>query len=428
MHGFMIAAPHSGSGKTVVTLGLLRAFRNRGLSVAPAKAGPDYIDPAFHTLAAGSESVNLDPWAMRSGTVQGLAYRWLGGADIAIIEAMMGLFDGAADGTGSAADLAAQLSLPVVLVVDASRMAHSIAALVSGYRAYRNDMNIAGVILNRVGSPRHETMLREALVPINIDVLGAIPSDDRLRLPSRHLGLVQAQEHRDFDAFAEAAAEVVGNNCDLDALSKLTAMMNDSGDVTAIAPLGQKIAIAKDAAFSFLYPHVTYGWRVQGAELSFFSPLANEAPVDDADAVFLPGGYPELHASALANASTFKAAMRDAADRGALIYGECGGYMVLGDTLVDADGQGHEMLGLLSLETSFAQRKRQLGYRNVSPLTDLPWTSNLTAHEFHYSVATREEGDPLFVAWDAKGADLGACGLRDGRVCGSYMHVIDQTQ
>lgn len=418
----MVAAPHSGSGKTLVTLGLLRAFARRAIDLAPFKAGPDYIDPAFHRFASGVDCINLDPWAMRPALLSQLAASRDG---LCVTEAMMGLFDGAVDGTGTAADLSALLGLPVVFVVDCSRMAQSIAALVSGYRNHRPGLNFAGVILNRIGSARHEKMMRDAMANIDAPVLGAVPSLDSLALPSRHLGLVQAQEHAAIETFIDAAADLMEAHCDLDALAALPFSTPGVGACAPLGPLGQHIAIARDRAFSFIYPHLLDGWRKAGATLSFFSPLADEAPDQSADAVFLPGGYPELFAGEIAGASGFKAGMTAAQVRGATIYGECGGYMVLGNGLIDADGVRHAMVGMLDVETSFAVRNRHLGYRRLSPCSHWPWPGALTAHEFHYSQATSEVGEPLFVAHDANGTDLGAVGLRKGRVAGSYMHIID---
>lgn len=427
MNGFLVAAPHSGSGKTVVTLGLLRALRDAGHALAPAKAGPDYIDPAFHAAASGEACINLDPWAMRPALLRALAANH-GAERLLVIEAMMGLFDGAADGTGSAADLAALLGLPIVFVVDASRMAQSVAALVSGYRSHRTEIAFAGVVLNRVGSARHEAMLRSALEPLDIPVLGVVPGDKNLALPERHLGLVQAGEHSALEAFVAHAGTVMAGAGDMEVLAALGRRdFAGEASVSRLPPLGQRIAVARDLAFAFAYPHLLEGWRQQGAELSFFSPLADEAPAPDADAVFLPGGYPELHAGTIAGATRFKTGMEAARDRGAAIYGECGGYMVLGEGLTDADGIRHPMLGFLPVETSFATRMRHLGYRRLVPLLGAPWPMEMTAHEFHYATVTSEgAGDALFAVRDAQGADLGHYGRRVGTVCGSWCHVIDR--
>lgn len=428
MNGLLIAAPSSGSGKTTVTLGLLRAMRRRELALAPGKAGPDYIDPAFHAAASGETCLNFDPWAMRADFLQHQAVRHGAGRHL-VIEAMMGLFDGAADGKGSPADLAAALDLSVVLVVDCARMSHSVAALASGYRDYRRDIRVVGVILNRVGSARHEAMLRAALSEAGIRVYGSLPSDKVLALPDRHLGLVQASEHGALETFIEKAAERVDAHCDVNALTSLAVFPPHAGEMrppTGIAPLGQRIAVARDLAFAFSYAHMLESWRGQGAEIYFFSPLADEVPDATADAVFLPGGYPELHAGRLASAEAFKAGLRDAAARGAKIYGECGGYMVLGEGLIDGDGARHAMAGLLPLETSFQERQRHLGYRRVTPVDDDFFTAAMTAHEFHYSsVVSEGAAERLFTARDAMGADLGFFGIRRNNVAGSYIHLID---
>ncbi|WP_417688196.1 cobyrinate a,c-diamide synthase [Roseibium sp.] len=426
-NGFLIAAPQSGAGKTTVTLALLRALRNTDVKVASAKSGPDYIDPKFHEAASGLPCINLDAWAMQPAQVRSLAADHADAADLLIVEGAMGLFDGAANGTGSAADLAACLGLPVVFVVDCAKQAQSVAALVAGFRNFRADVQMAGLILNRVGSARHETMLRKALDPIGIPVLGAMPRHDDLVLPERHLGLVQAQEHAGLEHFLERAAATCAEHIDLAALGRLATPVRsaDGEEKVDLPPLGQKVAVARDVAFAFSYSHILDGWRRAGAEVSFFSPLADEAPDRDADAIYLPGGYPELHAGRLAVAKKFKAAMQKAASEGALIYGECGGYMALGAALTDVDGIAHQMLGLLPLETSFATRKRHLGYRVVEAKSDIPWAGALSAHEFHYATIVREgAAERLFSARDAEGNMLDDMGLRAANVMGSFAHVI----
>jgi len=349
----------------VAVLSILRALSAMGMDIRAAKAGPDFIDPAFHARACGWPSVNLDPWAMRPDRLRGLAFAQ-GGSHL-LVEAMMGLFDGAADGSGSAADLAAVLGLPVILIVDAARQSHSVAALVRGFRDHRADVEICGVILNRVGSPRHETMLSSALSAIGMPIFGAIPRDVAMHLPERHLGLVQAAEHADVEGFITTAAALAGSRIDLERLLAAFAPIGrPAGPMRRLPPPGQRIAIARDSAFAFSYPHQLSDWREAGAELSFFSPLHDEEPDSAADAVVLPGGYPELHAGRIASAGRFMAGLRHAAARGAFVYGECGGYMVLGKGLVDGAGIRHAMAGLLSLETSFEKPRLHLGYRHAS--------------------------------------------------------------
>ena len=421
----MVAAPSSGAGKTTVTLGLLRALRRHGVALAPAKAGPDYIDPRFHEIAAGAPCVNLDPWAMSNNRLRALT----DGPGTLVVEAAMGLFDGAADGTGSAADLAAVLGLPILLVVDAARQSHSVAALVHGFSTWRDDVRVAGILLNRVGSERHERMLRDALATTNVPVLGALRRDTTLTVPERHLGLVQAAENLELESLIERAADAVECGFDLSAISSLAIEadgMGASAPRPRLPPLGQRIAVARDIAFAFAYPHMLDDWHAQGAEIRPFSPLADEVPDDTCDAVFLPGGYPELHAGQLSAAERFRDGLHRARDRGALIYGECGGYMALGEVLTDADGVGHVMAGLLPAETSFADRSLHLGYRRARPLGTGPFGDvPLNGHEFHYASVVRE-GNPLFAVSDAQGHQLAPTGSRADRVMGSFVHVVDR--
>ncbi len=427
--GLVIAAPGSGSGKTVVTLGLLRALRQAGVEVVSCKVGPDYIDPRFHAAASGRPCRNLDPWAMRAPTLARLADQ---AAELLIVEGVMGLFDGAADGTGSTADLAALAGWPVVLVLDVARQGPSAAAVLHGFRSFRPDVTVAGVILNRVGSASHEAMIRAAMTPLGVPVLGAVRRDSALDLPSRHLGLVQAEEHADLDAFLDRAAAVLGGAVDLQAFRALAqpARFTARPAGFALPPLGQRIALACDAAFTFAYPHLLEDWRAQGAELLPFSPLADDAPDAAADAVYLPGGYPELHAGRLAGNRRFLDGLRAAAARGAAVYGECGGYMALGEALEDADGVTHAMAGLLPVATSFAKRMLHLGYRRAVTLADSPLGPagvELRGHEFHYaSIISTKAGEPLFRVADARGIDLGALGSRCGTACGSFVHVVDR--
>ncbi|MEM8752477.1 MAG: cobyrinate a,c-diamide synthase [Pseudomonadota bacterium] len=422
----MIAAPASGVGKTTVTLALLRALRNRGVDVRGAKSGPDYIDPAFHEAATGAPSINLDAWASRP---ESLAARALSqGGDLTLVEAAMGLLDGAPDGSGSAADLAAALGAPVVMVVDAAKASRSAALAAAGARALRPDLEIAGVILNRVGSSRHARIAAAGMEAAGIHVFGVVPRDAILASPARHLGLVQARERPDLDGFIEAAARLVARSVDVAAVAAAARPLSaPNGAYAATPPLGQRIAVARDDAFAFVYPHHLADWRAEGAEITFFSPLADEGPDPGADAVFLPGGYPELHGERLALAAKFRAGLAAQSKR-ALVYGECGGYMALGEVLIDEEGRAHRMAGLLPLVTTFARRKLALGYRRLRPLGG-PFADRmkgpLAGHEFHYARSEIEGAAPrLFGAWDADGERIGPIGLSAGNVCGSFAHVI----
>lgn len=430
--GFIIAAPGSGSGKTTLTLALLRGLHRNGVAVGSAKVGPDYIDPAFHTAASGRACYNLDTWAMRPQTIGGLLSECIRDTELLVVEGVMGLFDGAPDGRGSTADLARVTGLPVVLVVDASGMAASAAAVLFGFAHYRDDVTVAGVIFNRVGGARHGQLLRDACASTGVPVLGCIPRNDKLVLPDRHLGLVQAREHDDLEGFLNEAADTVLAEVDIELLMQTAAPVTvpQTGAVLPLGVIGQRIAVAHDDAFAFCYPFVLESWRRQGAEVKLFSPLADDGPDTDADAVYLPGGYPELHAGTLANNRAFVTRLRDAAERGCAVYGECGGYMVLGQALTDANGERHAMSGLLPVETSFAKRRLSLGYREVRLERDTPLGKRgetYRGHEFHFASIIAGDGEraPFFVS-DASGNALGAVGSSAANVVGSFVHLVDR--
>ena len=439
--GLLIAAPASGSGKTTLTLALLRHLRNRGVPVASVKVGPDYIDPGFHRAASGRPCRNLDGWAMRPQTLAAALAAAAEGAELILGEGVMGLFDGAPVGdasglaAGSTAQLAALTGWPVALVVDCQGMAASVAAMARGFAGFHPAVPLAGVILNTVASARHEGLLRAACEGAGVEVFGALRRDAALARPSRHLGLVQAAEDPELETFLEAAAAAAAAQLDVAALraaARPARLALTGAAAPPIAPPGQRIAVAADVAFAFAYPLVLEGWRDAGAEVVTFSPLADEAPDASASAVYLPGGYPELHAGRLAAAARFFGGLEAAAARGAAVYGECGGYMVLGRGLEDAGGARHAMAGLLPLESSFKAPQRHLGYRRATLLAPGPLGPAGTAfrgHEFHYARVLGEEGPAataLFRAISAGGDDCGLAGQRRGNVVGSFLHLIDR--
>jgi cobyrinic acid a,c-diamide synthase len=434
--GLIIAAASSGSGKTTVTLALLALLKRRGVAVASCKVGPDYIDPAFHARATGRPCFNLDGWAMRAGTLAHLVQLAARDAELLVIEGVMGLFDGAPSDAelapGSTAEIAARTRLPVVLVLRAKGIGATAAALLQGLARHHADVRIAGIIFNEVGGERHRAMLAQAAGRAALPVLGYLPAFADIALPSRHLGLVQAVEHEAFELYLDRLADRFAPHLDLAALSALAVepTIAETASAPALAPLGQRIAVADDVAFGFAYAATLLGWRAVGAEIVTFSPLADEAPDAAADAVFLPGGYPELHAGRLAANRTFMAGLSRAARKGTAIYGECGGYMTLGEALIDAEGERHAMAGLLPLVTSFAERKLHLGYRRGTLLADGPLGGAghaFRGHEFHYaSVVSEGAGDSLFAVEDAACRNLGSHGRRQGSVCGSFLHLIDE--
>ncbi|MGJ8544016.1 MAG: cobyrinate a,c-diamide synthase [Sulfitobacter sp.] len=433
--GLLISAPASGTGKTTLMLGLLTALRAQGVAVQPFKSGPDYIDPAFHTAASGRASFNLDSWSMGRDRVDGLLGNAVG-AELILAEGSMGLFDGVAVpgacGNGASADIAAMMGWPVVLVLDASGAAQSVAATALGFATMRPDVKLAGVVLNRVASPRHETLIRVGMEQVGIEVLGALPRRKEIEMPERHLGLVQAGEQENLPEILAEAAAFVAAHVDLDALCAAAAGAQDRAhDPLRITPPGQRIALAQDNAFAFVYPHLLAGWRAAGAEVLPFSPLADEAPDASADVCWLPGGYPELHGGVLGAAARFRAGLQAFAQTRP-VHGECGGYMALGAGLVDKDGQRHQMAGLLGLETSFEKRKFHLGYRKADLKAAIPGHgagAQLRGHEFHYASILAEPDAPLAHITDSNDVQVPETGTYrqyegGGQVSGTFFHLI----
>jgi cobyrinic acid a,c-diamide synthase len=432
--GLLIAAPASGTGKTTVILGLLAALRGRGLKVQPFKNGPDYIDPAFHRAASGRESFNLDSWAMPGAMLDGLV-GGADGADLILAEGSMGLFDGVAQtgaaGNGASADLAERMGWPVVLVIDASGQAQTAAAVAQGLARFRAGVRVAGVILNRIASPRHEALVKAGMEEAGITVLGTLPKRPAIAMPERHLGLVQAEEQPALQTLIAEAAQLMRDGIDLDALIAAAATRATPAPPIRITPPGQRIALARDAAFSFLYPHLLHVWRAAGAEVLPFSPLADEAPDPSADVAWLPGGYPELHGPTLANARTFRTGLRAFAETKP-VHGECGGYMAMGEAIFDKDGTRHQMAGLLGLTTSFGQRKMHLGYRSARLAQTIPGhaaDARLSGHEFHYSTILSQPDPPLAQVTDATGTPVPETGsyrlqTGGGLSTGTFFHLI----
>ena len=429
--GLIIGAPRSGTGKTTVTLALLAAWRRRGVVARAAKSGPDYIDPGFHALGSGAPCANLDSWAMAPGQLDAVMEDAARNADVLVVESAMGLFDGVEGGagrTGAAADLAARYGLPVLLVLDVSGQSQSAAAVARGFATHDPAVRIGGIVLNRVASDRHRDGVARALAALGLPVLGGFPRDASIALPERHLGLVQAIEQAGISDLIDRLAELAERHLDLDGITAMAAPIEPRrGAAPLLAPPGQRVALARDAAFSFIYPHVLNGWRAAGAEVVAFSPLADERPPDGCDACWLPGGYPELHAARLAQAARFRAGMARFAETRP-VHGECGGYMVLGAGLEDAAGQRHPMLGLLGHATSFARPRLHLGYREARLLADTAIGragSLVRGHEFHYArLGEPGEDAPLALLSDARGAALGPAGGRRGWVSGSFFHAI----
>jgi cobyrinic acid a,c-diamide synthase len=400
--------------------------------VRGTKLGPDYIDPGFHAAATGQSGVNLDSWAMAPALLAALLGDAARTAELVVLESAMGLFDGIPGEkgrSGAAADLARLYRLPSLLVLDVSGQSQTAAAVAKGFVAYDPEVRIAGVILNRVASERHRRLAAEAIEAIGLPVLGSIARDPDLALPERHLGLVQASEHAALKTFIEKMADTIETSVDLERVLALASPIEVAAgsETHALSPPGQRIALAEDAAFTFLYPHHLAHWRKAGAEILPFSPLADQGPRLDCDVCWLPGGYPELHAGRLAAAENFRTGMMRFAAKNP-VHGECGGYMVLGEALEDAEGVTHRMLGLLSHSTSFAQRKMNLGYRRARLQASCPLGNSgetVRGHEFHYSRMIVPGSDsPLAELADGQGNLLGLSGSRRGHVSGTFFHAI----
>lgn len=431
--GILISAPSSGTGKTTVMLGLLRALSEDGLTVQPFKSGPDYIDPAFHRAAAGRSSFNLDSWAMDPALLSAISAE-ASGADIVVAEGSMGLFDGVAtqgeSGHGTSAQTAKRMGWPVILVIDVGGQAQSAAATALGFKSYDPDLPFAGVILNRVASPRHERLTRLGMERAGVKVLGSLPRRGDLALPERHLGLIQAVEHPDLEAAITGYAAFLRGHVDLEAIKAAATSSTIPTSGSLPRPPAQRIALAQDAAFSFTYPHQLEGWRQAGAEILPFSPLADEAPDPSADLVWLPGGYPELHGGTLAAAENFRKALRKHAETKP-VHGECGGYMALGEALIDKEGNRHQMAGLLRVVTSYEKRKFHLGYRKATlnlPVLGYDAGTALRGHEFHYSTILEENDAPLAAVVDADGNPVSETGSKNGHVSGTFFHLIAEAR
>ena len=434
----LIGAPRSGAGKTTLSVGIIAALSRRGRRVRALKCGPDYIDAAFHAAASGAECANIDSWAMSPGHMAAILRSAADEDGILVVESAMGLFDGVAGNrgrSGAAADIAIRFGIPVILAIDIAGQAQSAGAVAKGFAAFDPGLEVVGAILNGVASGRHLRTASEGLEAAGIPRLGWLPRQKRFAFQDRHLGLVQARERRDLAREIETLADRIAETVDLDrveALARPPLAPDDSDEADRFAtrpldPPGQRIALAEDDAFSFFYAHVAADWRRRGVEIVRFSPLADEPPPEDCDCCWLPGGYPELHAERLAAARRFLEGLTAFAETRP-VHGECGGYMVLGRTLEDADGNVHEMAGLMGHRTSFRERKLHLGYRRAVVGRDCALGRAGTAvrgHEFHYATLLDDgTDDALLTVSDGEGRELGNGGGRRGNATGTFFHAI----
>jgi cobyrinic acid a,c-diamide synthase len=428
----VIAGATSGVGKTMISAGITRALLRRGLRVATFKAGPDFIDPSFLELASGRPCHNLDTWMLPRAAVFEIFTRSAESADVAIVEGMMGLFDGRGplSEDGSTAQLARLLRAAVVLVVDASRAARSIAALVEGYRRFDRRVTVAGAIANYMASERHAAWVAQAIgTQSAVRVLGTVLRTPELTVPSRHLGLVQAGEIANPNASIESAADIVESAIDLDLLLELASAAPPIRTVRAPTPKpGERvrIGVARDAAFSFYYAANLELLQRHGAEIVEFSPLTDSDLPDGIAGIYLGGGYPEIHAAALAKNEAMKHAIREANSAGMPIYAECGGMLYLGRTLVDLENHSHQLVGALDVEAVMENRRVALGYAESTALRDTPTLkagASARGHEFHYSriVKTFDGHTPAYRVETSSGTRED--GFAVGSLVSSYVHL-----
>lgn len=432
----LIAGTASGVGKTTLTTGLIAAFRRRGLVVRPFKAGPDYLDPTYHALAAGTPGRNLDTWLVPHERLRAMFATATADADLAIVEGVMGLYDGAEylDEVGSTAELAKLLDIPTILVLDVRAQARSAAASVLGFQRFDQDVPLAGVICNRVGSVGHYTGVKAAIAATSgLPVLGGLHRLADGAIPERHLGLVRADEGAQGAALIGALADAVEVGCDLDALLALASAAPSLTVESGQLPLPHDgprpvIAYAHDAAFSFYYAENLDLLRQCGAELRPFSPLADAALPPGTAALYLGGGYPELHAAQLAANRPFLAALRAAIAGGMPCYAECGGLMYLTEGLTDTEGNHHPLVGLLPGRAVMRRRRSHLGYATVRALADTPLLragEAVRGHEFHYSTWEDAPGDipRAYRMEPRRGAEARLEGFARGNLLASYVHL-----
>ncbi len=436
---FLIAGTHSGCGKTTVTLGLLSALVRRGMQVQPFKIGPDFIDPGHHTRVTGRESQNLDGWMLDRVTNQEIFARSAQNADVVVVEGVMGLFDGFSgkDEAGSAAQMAKWLGLPVLLVIDARSMARSAAAVVKGFSEFDPDLELAGVVFNRVGSGKHRQILTEAVQDLNgPPVVGFLPRDDSLHIPSRHLGLV-TDEDFSTGAMTSSLSAWIESNIDLDKV--LNQVQGARSRIQSAAqPVGPnrpqdrgqvRIGVARDRAFCFYYPENLRLLEAAGAELVFFSPLSEKRLPENLHGLYLGGGYPELHARTLSENRKLIRDLRRFVQAGGPVYAECGGFMVLMKSIQDLEGRVYPMADIFPFRSRMQDRLKALGYRVVQTRADSllgPRGTRIRGHEFHYSSivnVSEDEVPTLYRLEDRSGGLERMEGYRCHNVIGSYIHI-----
>lgn len=438
MRGVLIAGTASGVGKTTVTLAIIAAMRRRGLIVQPFKGGPDFLDTGHHSRIAGRPARNLDTWMLSEEANREVLCRSSKDADAIVAEGMMGLFDGKDGATGSSAEIASLLRLPVVLVVDASKSARSIAAVVLGFEMFDPTLTLAGIILNQVAGERHFQMLETAIrSACRTPILGWLPRDPGISIPERHLGLRTAEESNaieDLDSKIEALAGIAENHLDLDRVLALECGLDLTLEAFGNSEAGSapvRIGVARDRAFSFYYEDNLDLLRQHGAELVAFSPMLDACLPPKLDALYLGGGYPELHAQQLSRNRTMHDSIQQFVASGRLVYAECGGMIYLSQQLTTADGEVHSMAGVLPFAMEMTAKLVRFGYVSVELIEDCmlgPRGTLLRGHSFHYSRMVNEPTLPTSycVHYSLSGQQVQE-GYVFGGVLASYIHLHFRT-
>ena len=425
----VLAATQSGSGKTTLTCGILAALKKRSVRVQAYKVGPDYIDPGYHAQASGRPAHNLDTWLMDEGTMVRTFNATAADADLAVVEGVMGLYDGGRGGVSSTAQISKLLKAPVILVIDCKSMGESAAALAKGFRDYDTSVDFRGVILNRLGSQSHRDMIAEAMERCGIKVFGALTRDERVAMPERHLGLLPTDENEghSFDVLTGLIEESVDLDAILRCAESAPEMPLPVTERRSATPRA-KIAVARDQAFSFYYPESLAELESAGAELVFFSPMHDEE-LPDADGVVFGGGFPEMFARQLSENVSMRKSVADACASGVPVYAECGGYMYLTRCLTDFDGNEFPMVGALPATCAMTKRLQTVGYVTATARADTVLCAKGTqvrGHEFHFSTAQADDGAEDSAAWVFKKARTGAeypAGYTNGNVVASYLHM-----
>jgi cobyrinic acid a,c-diamide synthase len=435
---FVIAGAHSGCGKTTVTLGIMAALVQRGYVVQPFKTGPDFIDPGHHRRVTGRASHNLDGWILDRANNRALFERSVKGADVAVVEGAMGLFDGFAgnDEAGSTAQIAKWLGLPVILVIDVRAMARSAAALATGYARFDPDLSIKGVVLNRVGSDRHRLILQDAMQAAGIKLYGCLPYENEIVIPSRHLGLVTDDDFKRDPEQARVLSSWIEKHLDLNAMIRDVANQKcyseSSSDNSGILVKPEKpkvrIGIARDRAFCFYYQENLRLLQESGGELIAFSPLDDKGLPQGIQGLYIGGGYPELYCRKLSENSPMLKAIREFSMMGGPVYAECGGFMYLMKELFTAEDESFSMCGVFDLKSEMTPRLKALGYREVATGRHTilgPKGIKIRGHEFHYSQVRGDHfhSDQIYEIRDRTGSWARGEGYIRNNTLGSYVHL-----